>query len=166
MRFGGSWGEDDPGARCLASASSSCINWRRQIRSREGWQKPPKWQGIATNFDKSTCRLLFSPFFYLGCVCLAVCARRTTLKSEPLHLSDGASSSTARHGLAVLLLVMGWYDLLLTRCLHASPLTIALHVVTVYVMCVCREYVGSKANDEGEGKRKNEGRNGFDEQPL
>ena len=53
--------------------------------------------------------------------------------------------------------LVGWYDLLLTRCLHASPLTISLHVVTVYVMCVCREYVCSEANDEGEGKEE-EGR--------
>ena len=63
--------------------------------------------------------------------------------------------------------LVGWYDLLPMRCLHASPLTISLHVVTAYVMCVCREYVGSEANDEGEGKeRKKEGRNGFDEQPY
>ena len=34
--------------------------------------------------------------------------------------------------------LLGWYDLLLTRCLHVPPLTIALHVVKVYVMCVCR----------------------------
>ena len=53
--------------------------------------------------------------------------------------------------------LVGWYDLLPTRCLHASPLTISLHVVTVYVMCVCREYVGSEANDEGGGKEE-EGR--------
>ena len=52
-------------------------------------------------------------------------------------------------------------DLLRTRCLHASPLTIALHVGHSIYDVVCREYVGSNANDAG--RRKKEGRNGFDE---
>ena len=37
--------------------------------------------------------------------------------------------------------LLGWCDLLLTRCLHVSPLTMALHVVKVYVMCVCRGHM-------------------------
>ena len=97
---------------------------------------------------------------------MAAYARRTTLKSEPLHLADGVLIIYRDVTGWLCCSLVGWYDLLPTRCLHASPLTISLHVVTVFVMCVCREYVGSKANDEGEGKRKNEGRNGFDEQPL
>jgi len=54
--------------------------------------------------------------------------------------------------------LLGWYDLLLTRCLHVSPLTIALHVVKVYVMCVYRGNTRAvKVIDQGEGKRKKEG---------
>jgi len=33
--------------------------------------------------------------------------------------------------------LLGWYDLLLTRFLHVSPLLMAFHVVKVHVMCVC-----------------------------
>jgi len=69
---------------------------------------------------------------------LAVCARRTTLKSEALLFSDGVQHhQSRRHGL-VCRSLLGWFDLLLTRCLHVSPLAMALHVVRVYVMCVCR----------------------------
>ena len=93
-----------------------------------------------------------------GACALAVCARRTTLKSESLHFADGC--------LIINRDVTGWlccspavglYSLLPTRCLHASPLTMALHGVKVYVMGVCSRHVWAvEVIDEGEGKRGRE----------
>ena len=81
-----------------------------------------------------------------------MCARRTTLKSEPLHLADGCliinRDVTGRLHFAPLL---GWYDLLLPRYL-VSPFTMALHVVRVYVMGGCSRHVWAvEVIDEGEG---------------
>ena len=92
--FGGLWGVHDVQKAASSSAAaeascSSCISCRRQIRSREGWQKPQKWQGIATNVDESTCRLLFSSFLVSGLlVHWHVCEENDT-ETEPLHFADG-----------------------------------------------------------------------------
>ena len=75
-----------------------------------------------------------------------MCARRTTLKSEPLHLADGVLIIYRDVTGWLCCSLVGWYDLLPTRCLHASPLTMTLHGVKVYVMGVSRRHVGSRSH--------------------
>jgi hypothetical protein len=93
-------------------------------------------------------------FSTLGACALGVCARRTTLKSEPLHLADGCLiiNRDVTGWLAVCSL-LGWYDFLLPRYL-VSPFTMALHVVKVYVMGACSRHVWAvEVIGEGEGAR-------------
>ena len=84
-----------------------------------------------------------------------MCARRTTLKSDPLHIADGCLIINCDVTGRLCCSVLGWYNLLPTRCLHAFPFTMALHGVKVYVMGVCRRHVWAvEVIDEGEGERK------------
>jgi len=68
-----------------------------------------------------------------------MCARITTLKSEPLHFADGLHHhEPPRHGLAVLL-PAGLVRITAHALSPSSPLTImALHVVKLYVMYMCK----------------------------
>jgi hypothetical protein len=65
---------------------------------------------------------------------------------------SGAIASVGLRGLIINRDVTGWQccsllaaglgtTALPTRCHHVSPLTVALHVVKVYVMCVCRGHI-------------------------
>jgi hypothetical protein len=97
---------------------------------------------------------------------LGVCARRTTLKSEPLHLADGCLiiNHDVTGWLAVCSL-LGWYDFLLPRYL-VSPFTMALHVVKVYVMGACSRHVWAVETSDSLVKERGQeegGRNGYDE---
>jgi hypothetical protein len=95
----------------------------------------------------------FVHFKYLGCWCSGTVCEETDTETEPLHFAGCLIIETAKSWVCCLLL--GWNGLLLSRCLHASALTTALHVVKVYVMCVCRRHMWAvKASKEGEGKRK------------
>jgi hypothetical protein len=97
---------------------------------------------------------ILSMFSTLGACALGVCARRTTLKSEPLHLADGCLIINRDVTGWLFCSVLGWYSLLSMRCLHASPLTMALHVVEVYVMGACSRHVWAvEVIGEGEGAR-------------
>jgi len=63
-----------------------------------------------------------------GACALVLCARRTTLKSEPLHFADGCliiNRDVTPDWLAVFAPLLGWYDLLLTGSL-VSPFIMAL----------------------------------------
>ena len=87
-----------------------------------------------------------------------MCVRRTTLKSDPLHLADGCLIINRDVTGWLCCSVLGWYNLLPTRCLHAFSLTMALHGVRVYVMGVCRRHVWAvEVIAEGERGKEKEG---------
>ena len=78
----------------------------------------------------------------LGCVCIGHVCEENDTESEPLHLAGACGVHHINCDVTGWLCssVLGWYDLLLTRYL-ISPFTMALHVVKVYVVGVCRRHV-------------------------
>jgi len=89
---------------------------------------------------------------------LAVCARRTILKSDLILFADGMHHhQTRRHRLAVLLpagLVRLTAHALSSRLLPYNGIICGQSICDVRMW---RAYVGSKVIEEGEGKRKKEG---------
>jgi hypothetical protein len=75
----------------------------------------------------------FLHFKYVECLCIGGMCEKNDAEKLLLHfaLTGVLIINDVAGWLCCSLL--GWYDLLLTRCLHVSPLTMALHVVKVYM---------------------------------
>jgi len=59
----GLWGEEDDAEQRVPDLAAAAAASAAGIKSgRGGKQKPQKWRDNATNFDKHTCRLLFTMF--------------------------------------------------------------------------------------------------------